>query len=740
MIIKKIPGFLGGLVVFFLLSGCFSESGTPYEQPDTNTDPSASISFDRYSVLPGYLTFSDSSADLQVQMGNQTLDLGIASENRLTGFGGFSHDVVWRQSVMEDSRGIKGVRVGYYRLEHNSNEFGQPSFHFLARDEEKNIYLTETFDMKKSEEDPQPYRQSELALFMPAEVSVGDSWLTGPTLVPWFYDFDEGWVATLVDDQAQAPVSGIENTVQIKFHKKNHAYYMYFKSGLGVVEWLNSWEEDANGRIKPVDGYAMQQLSTPLSGSDYTGFGWSGNQEAALGAFVSGYGYLLDAGLTSYTNSDSVTFPANDSSYTYYWLERSLPSDHDASDPWLSELYIPYQPDSLLQRFSNYTASGSIQPQMTVLLDGKTYQADKNQGDVKISWLYPYHRHNHNQLFLLSGTLVNVSDATDQRQFAFQVSGTFYPHTQSDNTTGIIVHGLDTDNSFKDIETGQTFRIYYSGSFKDDNQNDIATKDRLYYGYSEDTITNELTDSWSCFSELQNGLCNNLNRLFSINVDVDPARIYMQIANENSSGQEIYRSDIFSLPVIADSGKEAPGPKARIMDAFPEYIRGSLSDGEFELGYLNALASSAAPGHSIVQYSWGFNGQESENDNPPVGSHSFNSNGEYEIVLKVTDSQGKTDVARRRVVISDLGTFILRNVASEYTSGYIGIYDRDADTGYYDHYRYFFLYPNESEEIQLTGNKYYRVDYIRYGEVVEREYYYLGNAEEELLEMDLDAD
>ncbi|WP_114416562.1 PKD domain-containing protein [Marinospirillum perlucidum] len=739
MKINRLPGFLFLLAASLLMSGCFSESGTPYQQPDTDTDPVASISFNSQTILPGYLTFSDSSAELQVTMGSQTLDLGIAAENRLIGFGGFNYDVVWRQSVMEDSRGIKGVRMGYYRVEQNSNEFSQPSFHFLARDEGGNIFLTETFDMKESEEEALPYRQPEPALFMPAEASVGDSWLAGPSMVPWFYDFGEGWVATLVDDQARAPVSGIENTVQIKFHKKNYAYYMYFKSGLGVVEWLNSWEEDPNGKIKPIDGYAMQVLSTPLPGSDFTGTGWSDNQNAAIGAFVSGYGYLLDAGLASYTNSDSVTFPANDSSYTYYWLKKSLPSDHDASDPWLSELYIPYQPDSLLQRFSDYSASGSIQPQMTVLLDGKTYQADPNQGEVNISWLYPYDRHNHNQLFLLSGTLVNASDATDERQFAFQVSSIFYPHTQSDNATGIIVHGLNTENSFNELETGQTFRIYYSGSFKDNSQNDIATRDRLYYGFSEDAITNELTDSWWCFSTLQNGLCNNVNRMFAINVDIDPARVYMQIASENSLGQEIYRSDVFSLPIIADSGEDAPGPKARILDAFPEYIRGSLSNGSFDLGTLNALASSAAPGHSIVQYSWSFDGQEGSSDNPPVGGHSFTANGEYEIVLKVTDSQGKTDVARRRVVVSDQGTFILRNVGNEYASGYIGIYDKDGDLEYYDYYRYYFLYSGESQEIKLQGNKNYGINYFQSGEVVERETRYLGKGAEELLELNMDA-
>ena len=241
------------------LQGCvFDESGTEYKEPSANTEPVINLNYDSQLPLNTYLSFEDNSADIAVQFGSQTFRFPDRSEMRLRGFGGFETDRVWKTSVVEDSRGIKTLRLGYYVVSPDSNDISAPIFHNFAKDSRGNIYLTETAEQLKSDLGVAPFRQPQPALLFPANVDVGDSWVAGPTIVPLFYNFSSGtgWTATLIDDNATAPISGEQNCIVIKYYGERFSYYLYLKDGLGVVEWVNSWEEDPNGKVLPTDGWA----------------------------------------------------------------------------------------------------------------------------------------------------------------------------------------------------------------------------------------------------------------------------------------------------------------------------------------------------------------------------------------------------------------------------------------------------------------------------------------------------
>ncbi|MCP5170232.1 MAG: PKD domain-containing protein [Hahellaceae bacterium] len=737
MRLKTIYGYslLAGMLT---LQGCiFDESGKKYDTPNSSTEPKASINYSPSNPLPTYLTFAENSADLTVQFGSQRFNFGGSSEMRLKAFGfdGHTYDAVWRQSVMDDSRGIKGVRVGYYRVESSGNDKGTPSFHFLAKDSSGNIYLTETYDQLSSEVGTTPFRQPQPEMLFPAKVKVGDSWLSGASLVPWFYDFNAGWIATLVDDNATAPVSGETNCILIKFNKQNRAYYLYLKSGVGVVEWLNNWTE-SNGRIQPVDGFAITVRSAFDLGPEYTGWGWGNDSRNAVGTYTATTGLVMPNGMAAFT-VDTTTYPQNNSGYDFYQLTGV--GTEDANVPLVTALTIPKVPGESTVEFSDDvwdTLSGTnYQPGITVRYKGNTYVANASVGKLQTTELYPYWQRIMQQDFMVQGQLVNQANSSDTLNFVTLVSGAFGTHINSDAGRAITVFRAFGDRSLPSASPGEELRIYYS------HKNlPSAARETLYIGSTANDVTQEADGRFSCFGDVDsNQMCNTLHRAYTIKVPESEGTRYLQWVTKDASGTELYRSEVYSLP-IARRNNASTAPTARILDAFPEEIRGRLENGKFSIGYINALSSDDADGGNIVKYTWDMGDGNVFEDASPLGGYTYTKEGTFQIKLTVTDNNGLTNTAYRKVVVSNNGTIEIRNVGYQFASGwvYVGIENMDNSDGYYDHYRFVYLDKDDKETFTLDGNHNYQIDIIDDDKIISTRNIYLQAGENFILEFNND--
>ena len=85
---------------------------------------------------------------------------------------------------------------------------------------------------------------------------------------------------------------------------------------------------------------------------------------------------------------------------------------------------------------------------------------------------------------------------------------------------------------------------------------------------------------------------------------------------------------------------------------------------------------------------------------------------------------------------------IIRNIANDFSSGAftIGIDNLDEPDGYYDYYKFVILDKGEDEVFEVPGGVNYVIDIIDNGEVVYTDERFVGNAEEEIVEVDLDQD
>ena len=729
------------------LQGCvFDESGTEYKEPSANTEPVINLNYDSQLPLNTYLSFEDNSADIAVQFGSQTFRFPDRSEMRLRGFGGFETDRVWKTSVVEDSRGIKTLRLGYYVVSPDSNDISAPIFHNFAKDSRGNIYLTETAEQLKSDLGVAPFRQPQPALLFPANVDVGDSWVAGPTIVPLFYNFSSGtgWTATLIDDNATAPISGEQNCIVIKYYGERFSYYLYLKDGLGVVEWVNSWEEDPNGKVLPTDGWARSDKGNGSTDIDYTDYGWSFDDSNPVGAVL--YSIGLKVVENEEANADaSDSSPINDSGFDFTRvIETTAPASN--TYPALLDLRLP---DERGEEFINFadskwdsTTGKYYRPLIRISFQGNTYIADESNGSFEVEKLYNQPFGPARLAFLGRGTLVNEADPADSMKFVGLMEGNYVNAGPDGLTSDFAIFGLGPDRRLPAAKPGSTYRIYISYANLNEPLRELLEMDQASideFGLDE----SELGYTSICYGNRisENGPCNSINVSFEIQVPDVEGELGFRIGGIDSNDELKSASQLFYLPVSKDAGGKGP-LTARVFDQFSDVIRGARdANGEFNTGILNAL-SSVAPNSNIVKYSYDFGDGETVDDGIPLGVYTYTQDGEYQLKLTVTDDQGNTATASRKVIISDTGKVIIRNIANDFGSGAftIGIDNLDEPDGYYDYYKFVILDKGEDEVFEVPGGVNYVIDIIDNGEVVYTDERFVGNAEEEIVEVDLDQD
>jgi hypothetical protein len=723
-----------------MLQGClFDESGTEYIEPSTHTDPKVNLNYDTSVPLATYLTFAEDSADITVTFGSQKFSFPNRSEMYLKGYGGFDTDRVWKTSILEDSRGIKTLRMGYYIVSSSDNEIGPPAFHNFAKDERGNIYLTETSEQLRSDLGVAPFRQTSPALLFPAKVEVGESWVAGPTIVPLFYNFSSGtgWTATLVDDNATAPVSGIENCIVIKYYGESYSYYMYLKDGLGVVEWINSWS-DENGKVKPDNGWARAQGGTGTTDIDYTGFGWGHTVGNPVGSVFSSLGIKVVEGEEANIKAGESS-PVNDSGYNFYRVAETSPSD-SANYPTLTELLLPYERefDSIDFSESKWDALAGkfYHPSIKLKFDSKTYVADESKGTFTVDKLFDEPFGPQRQEFIGRGTLVNEADLSDSREFVTLLSGNYFNAEKDGFTQDFAVFGLDKNQRLKAAAPGSTYRIYFSYAAINEP---LKAAMALING-DEFNIT-DLSYVYHCFgSRDADGLCISVHAAIQFTVPDVEGELRLRVGGLDATGNTKAVSQDFYLPVTRTISNKG-APTARFYDKFDDIIQGSLdADGKFETGYINSLASTDRGFGTIVKYAYDFGDGTIHSDAPPLGTYTYTQNGEYQIKLTVTDNDGNTADAYRKVVITDNGNIVVRNIGSEYNSQFftVAIDNLDKPDGYYDTYQYVFLAQGESKVFTVPGNFNYEVDIFKDGERVRENEIYIRPADNEVIEVNLD--
>jgi hypothetical protein len=723
-----------------MLQGClFDESGTEYIEPSTHTDPKVNLNYDTSVPLASYLTFAENSADITVTFGSQQFSFPNRSEMYLKGYGGFETDTVWKTSILEDSRGIKTLRMGYYIVSSADNEIGPPTFHKFAKDERGNVYLTETSEQLRSDLGVTPFRQPSPALLFPAKVEVGESWVAGPTIVPLFYNFSSGtgWTVTLVDDNATAPVSGIENCIVLKYYGESYSYYLYLKDGLGVVEWVNEWS-DENGKVKPDNGWARTFDGSGTTDIDYTGYGWGSAPENPVGSVFSSWGIKVVNNEEANPKAGE-TSPVNDSGYAFYRVAETSPSD-SANYPTLTELLLPYERefDSIDFAESKWDALAGkfYHPSIKLSFNGKTYVADESMGSFTVDKLSDEAIGPQHQKFIGRGTLVNETDENDSREFVTLLGGNFVNAEKDGLTSDFAIFGLDNDRRLKAAAAGSTYRIYFSYAVLNE-----PLKEAINLVNGAELNITDLSYEGDCFgSRDANELCESQHVAIKFTVPDVEGELELVVGGLDAAGNAKSVSHSFYLPVTRESGSKGT-PTARLYDSFDDIIQGSLdNNGEFQTGFINSLASVDNGKGTIVKYAYDFGDGTIVEDAAPLGSYVYTQNGEYQIKLTVTDNDGNTAEAFRKVVITDIGNIVVRNIGNKYGSQFfaVAIDNIDEPDGYYDTYQYVYLAQGESESFTVPGNFSYRVDIFKNGERVRENEIYIRPADNEVIEVNLD--
>ncbi|MBD2857745.1 PKD domain-containing protein [Spongiibacter sp. KMU-158] len=756
---KSAVKILSSVIAASFLQACvFDEAGTEYVQPDSNTSPVVTLNYDDEYAINNYLSFADNSADITVQLGSVEFTLPSRSEMQLRGFGGLEYDVVWKTSVVEDSRGIKTLRMGYYQYNPNANDLNPPQFHSLAKDVKGNIYLTEFVEQLKSDLGVFPDRFASPQLLFPKQVEVGDRWVTGGSLVPFYYDFStgSGWTAELVSDNATAPISGVENCIVIKYYKRGPAYYMYLKSGEGIVEWVNSWEEADDGTLTPIDGFSIGQGGPGTTELPYKGYGWNSAEEDSVGGQFYLYG-LIAAGKRVDPDPEKSfpgeevnvnkgdTSPINDTDYGFYRMAETV----DGVDglPRLLDLRLPLERNEERIDFSDakWDALGGhyYRPYVSINLYGQTYYADysTDDGDPDTKDGFVLYKLNDEPIgpkavtFMGQGVLKKLGDvggeAPDQIKFTGRFDGQYFNANKDGLTDELLPFGLTAENCPEGFDpnpasgkpfclpaarAGQKYRVYAnylvrSQPYKEEYYTSVSLPQSFY-----DSVT------IYCSKLIEQNKCdaNDFIIEFIVPEDYEGEPIdFILVGNDLDDDEKDYVTSLtFYLPVE----KKAAGgqkPVARLYDNYGEVINGTLvlaHDPEtntevkhFKLDVVNALASADPDGGPIMKYSWDFDDVKGLiGDTAPLGTYTYYENGEYTISLTVTDDEGDTDTTYRKVVISDKGTISVKNIANDFASGWFDVYifKEGEENGFS---RFVFLDKNEEEEFEVEGGFFYDV-------------------------------
>ncbi len=518
---KILCSFIAVLAMLQMVACTLDEqSGEKPVASTLNTKPAISFYSFLTTQLPAMYTFSDGSADLSIKLGQQAFNIGTDSNVKLYGYGfDKATDITFRSSIVEDSRGVKGVRIGYY--ESNArNVASAAKFQVLAKDVIGNIYLTESseFDVytvgatAKKEVIPLP-------LFL-NEVAVGESWNSPATLIPFLRDDDTGWLATLVDDNATAPTSGTSGCVLIKYQRLNSAFYWYLKPGIGLVEWIDSWTE-VDGKLKPLTGYSYKLKGGNGIGPEFEGYGLlDANADEVIIARKGAIGHIIKINEAAYTSGDingrefpaGTLVPANPD-YTYVSGTPQPQRDADVyqffnfqgvksngglspnagTDSRVTVEHLRFPFDVSDQGDTSAAAAvGNIDfrtayPDLPVGLDPyiklrwkgrdnieRTYIASRASGNVSVKLITPLNKRFGSSEVLIRGTVVEEGNPSNTREMSL-TAFLAYDHSVAEisvdpdpiytyqaNVSRTVVYGVDVFGHLNNpLIYGKDVRLYY---------------------------------------------------------------------------------------------------------------------------------------------------------------------------------------------------------------------------------------------------------------------------------------
>jgi len=660
------------ILMFSLLSGCETESGTPSQIPNKATQPK--ISFGTHfpvdntggTLVPNYTSVGIDSADLTITMGAKQFTFGDR-DMKLSGFGSFTgSSEVHRFSVQQDSRGIKGVRQGLYHV--SGNVYDEADFHYLAKDEHGNIILTETTSLAKTDANQRPFMQTFPSIVFKNNLDVGESWVSGATYIPWFYDFNRGWKVTLVDDDAIAPASGEPGCIVLFYQRTQQAYYVYLKDEIGIVDVIWEWEKEAvSGNILPLGGYSYKPASAIQTGVAFQGYGFENSTSTdslnsdIVEMPVGRSAFVQVNGDSAYTYAGTATsVPANTTGFDSYWIgDDSSCTTSTTQQIQLCDLQFLDNLSVLQQRISfshaDFSAiSGFYQPRIRVMVDddndgtGAIYRADNSTaGDLVIEPYYGLGEKWGLRTVMISGNVTNEANPADQRKL-FMLIDLYSSRAQDIERSSYIVFEADPDNKLSPGIAGQTRRISWNNMLFSGAEPTLANTS-INWGTSPASLVNSETNILCIMNA---GECASSYRVAEFTLPSFAGTYYYQIQTDHNA--QTVLSDIFEMEVLESSSSNLP-PVPRIFTSFPSSIKGSLdNNGEFTV--VVSGTQSRDPDGSIFSYAWDFSDGTLFNDSSPLVSHTYTQNGEYSITLTVTDSGGISSSISEAVLVTNIAT------------------------------------------------------------------------------------
>jgi len=714
------------LISLIGLTACISqEQGSPYVEPDLNTSPGISfgthyIDSNVSSVVPNYMTIADDSADLTVTFGSQSFTYG-AKDMTLFGYGDLAETTeIHRFAVQEDSRGIKAVRQGVYHV--TGNNYDEVDFHFLAADGNGDVILTETSALSKVDENQRPFMQTYPNVLFRSDIAVGESWISGATWIPWFYDFSQGWKVTLLDDNATAPISGETGTVLLMYQRESPAFYIYLKEGVGVVEVIWSWERDLDsGRVLPTGGYAYKIVNETGLGPVFQGYGYEYNDVTTgventdiASVALSDAANVHKSGDGAYVYSANTTVPANTVGYDSYWIGDEVAcSTTSTLKVQLCDLQFLYDDTTAPAKFSYNDFGGFVgthyEPRISVMYDeeedgtGAIYTANvSNAGSFSVEPYYGLGEDFGLKTVLITGSVVNEADAADVREIFLLVS-LYTVRTDVDEREGYIVFNVDTANALETTTVGVTRRLTWQNIFfgADANVPSLA-QSWVEWGTSPAALTNTITN---ILCTQVNSECGSTYRVAEFTAPADAGLYYYQIVS-NAGGGEV-RSPVYTMEVKAAALNQTP--VARVFHEFPEGIKGSRDNqGNFNV-VLSGVQSRDSDG-SIYTYGWDFGDGTAFSDSSPLVSHDYTADGEYTVKLTVTDDRGAIHSVSENILVTDLATVKVTDLIQDIISQSYAIYICPTSESVCEiaQYSYFSWKDSNSFEIQpgASGRQY----------------------------------
>ena len=303
--------------------------------------------------------------------------------------------------------------------------------------------------------------------------------------------------------------------------------------------------------------------------------------------------------------------------------------------------------------FSGLT--GFYQPLIRIMVDddndgsGAIYRADNTTtGDLVIE---PYNGLSEKwgqRTVMISGTVINESNASDQRQL-YMLIDLYSGRAQEIDREGYIVFEADPDFKLAPGSIGQTRRIsWVNYIFLSGTQPELADT-ILLWGSSPFSLLNTETN---ILCVMNSGVCASSYRVAEFNLPATAGTYYYQIKTDY--GAKTVLSPVFEMEVTESTAQNQP-PVARIFSNFPSGIKGSLdASNNFEV--VVSATQSRDPDGSIFKYGWDFGDGTVFNDSSSLTSHTYTENGEFSITLTVTDADGLSSSVSEPVLVTSLAS------------------------------------------------------------------------------------